>query len=55
MMRFSPELSPRLLAEIEQAVATLLGRKINADPILGLASGIVSRLASVPKIHGSIL
>ena len=54
-MTFSTELSPRLLAEIEQAVATLLGRKINADPILGLASGIVSRLASVPKIHGSIL
>ena len=47
--------SPHLLAEIDRRVAALLKRKFKSDPILGQASRMVSRLASLAKIDGSIL
>ena len=48
-------LSTHLLAEIDRRVAALLKRKFKCDPILGQASRMVSRLASLAKIDGSIL
>lgn len=53
MMELSP--SPELLAMIERRTGRVRRRRIIPDPILGAASGIVSRLSSLPKIDGDVI
>ena len=51
----APLLTPDMVALIERRLAAVRRRKIKVDPILGPASGIVSRLGSLPKIDGDII
>jgi len=48
-------LSSDMIALIERRLAAVRRRKIKIDPVLGPASGIVSRLGSLPKIDGDII